>query len=194
MCGYLFWPDEIGVDWADYAHIGAWLEHQAPVLFAGADSGEVRPGRVVAFERSLPVAAALDPDTILAWEMEGAPLGPDHGYPVRLVVPRWYGVASVKWLERIEVLERPFEGYYQKETYVYLQDPLEEDGAPVTTMRVRSVIARPAEGETLPPGTVEIAGTAWSGESEDSEEIDFEVPRVVMKRFRRQKYRCSCGG
>ncbi|HUP19428.1 MAG TPA: sulfite oxidase [Gemmatimonadota bacterium] len=135
------------------------------ILFTGADRGEVEPGRTAAFERSLPVADASDPDTILAWEMNGEPLPPDHGRPVRLVVPRWYGVASVKWLERIEAIETPFEGFYQAEDYIYIGDPVAPDRAPVTTVRVRAVIARPEDGARLPAGSVEVAGTAWSGDA-----------------------------
>lgn len=133
------------------------------ILFVGADRGEVAPGRSEAFERSLPVADALDPDTILAWEMNGGPLPPDHGFPVRVVVPRWYGVASVKWLTRIDAIETPFEGFYQAEDYIYIGDPVEPDRAPVTTMRVRAAIARPADNEVVAAGPIEVAGTAWSG-------------------------------
>lgn len=134
------------------------------ILFTGADRGEVEGGRTIAFERSLPVAVARDPDVLLAWEMNREPLPPDHGHPVRLVVPRWYGVASVKWLERVAALERSFEGYYQGEKYVWIGDAAEPEGAPVTRMRVRAAIARPGDGARLPRAPVEIAGTAWSGE------------------------------
>src|SRR5437764_1124673 len=69
------------------------------------------------FVRSLPLAKALDPDTLLAFRMNGELLEPSHGFPVRLFVPGWYGVASVKWLQRIEVLDRPFQGYFQTKKY-----------------------------------------------------------------------------
>jgi DMSO/TMAO reductase YedYZ molybdopterin-dependent catalytic subunit len=67
---------------------------------------------------------ALDPDTILAHEMNGERLPEDHGHPIRLVVPRWFGMASAKWLRRITVLDRPFEGYFQTEKYVLKSDGL----------------------------------------------------------------------
>ena len=67
-------------------------------VFQGADRGEVSPGRREQFVRSLPLDVARHPDTLLAWQMNGQPLTPEHGYPVRLVVPGWYGMASVKWL------------------------------------------------------------------------------------------------
>lgn len=135
------------------------------ILFTGADRGEVAPGRTAAFERSLPVADARAPDTILAWEMNGAPLPAHHGRPVRVIVPRWYGVASVKWLARIEAIETPFDGFYQAQDYIYIGDPSVPDRAPVTTMRVRSVIARPADDDVVAAGPIEVAGTAWSGDA-----------------------------
>ena len=134
-------------------------------LFVGADRGEVGPGRMVAFERSLPLELARHPDTLLAWEMNGEPLTVEHGAPLRLVVPRWYAVASVKWLTHVRLLERPFEGHFQTEKYVYEREHGTSEKAPVSTMRVRSVIARPADGARIPRGVTEIAGTAWSGDA-----------------------------
>jgi DMSO/TMAO reductase YedYZ molybdopterin-dependent catalytic subunit len=135
--------------------------HGREVLFVGADRGTVESGGVAPFARSLPVEVARHPDTILAWEMNGRPLPVEHGFPVRLIVPRWYAMASVKWLVGVEVLDLPFQGYFQKDDYVYA----DEDGlmAPVRLMRVRSVIATPSEGADVPPGLVDVAGTAWSG-------------------------------
>ncbi|MBA2563993.1 MAG: sulfite oxidase [Gemmatimonadetes bacterium] len=150
------------------APLAALLERVQPspeateVVFTGADSGRVGEGRLVAFERSLPLVVARHEDILLVWEMNGEPLTPDHGAPVRLIVPGWYGVASVKWLERIELTQEPFRGYYQVEKYVYAEAP-ERVTTPVTRMLVRSVIARPLEGERLRAGRVEIAGMAWSG-------------------------------
>lgn len=141
-------------------------ERAAEVLFAGADAGEVSPGRTVRFERSLPLDRALHPDVLLAWEMNGEPLRPRHGYPLRLVVPGWYGVASVKWLSEIRVIDSPFVGHFQTERYVYVGEPGIEDGTPVTSMRVRALILQPEEGEQLAAGVAtEIRGNAWSGEA-----------------------------
>jgi DMSO/TMAO reductase YedYZ molybdopterin-dependent catalytic subunit len=131
------------------------------VLFEGADRGRVDSGEVAPFARSLPVEVARHPDTILAWAMNGRPLSGEHGFPVRLIVPRWYAMASVKWLVGVQALDVPFQGFFQKDDYVYA----DEAGlnAPVRLMRVRSVIAAPSEGADVPAGLVDVAGTAWSG-------------------------------
>ncbi|GBD14784.1 Protein-methionine-sulfoxide reductase catalytic subunit MsrP [bacterium HR25] len=137
----------------------------AEVLFTGADRGE-EAGRREPFARSLPLEVALHPDTLLAWEANGGPLTPEHGFPLRLVVPGWYGMASVKWLERVTALREPFRGYFQSEQYRYLEERGTPEGTPVTRMRVRSLIVRPAEGERLPMRPVEVRGLAWSGYGE----------------------------
>ena len=108
------------------------------------------------FVRSLPVEAARDPDIILATTMNGAPLPAAHGAPLRLVVPRWYGMASVKWLSGIRLLEQPFTGHFQTERYVI-------DGEPVSVVRVRSVITHPAAGDTVRGTRARVRGYAWSG-------------------------------
>lgn len=133
------------------------------IVFAGADRGKVGDGRETAFERSLPAAVARDPDVVLAWAMNGQPLPPSHGRPVRLVVPSWYGMASVKWLVHVRASAEPFRGWFQAERYVYRGRDGRPDGTPLTHKRVRSVIARPADGVSVPAGSVEVAGTAWSG-------------------------------
>lgn len=135
----------------------------AEVVFTGADGGEVGDGREVAFERSLPVAVARDPDVLLAWEMNGEPLSPNHGHPLRVVVPEWYAMASVKWLVRIRASAERFRGWFQADRYVYREQEGRPDGTPLTYKRVRAVIARPADGESLHRGPVEVTGTAWSG-------------------------------
>lgn len=136
------------------------------VLFVGADEGEVEPGRREPFARSLPLAEATEGGAILAWALNGGPLSAEHGHPVRLVVPRWYAVASVKWLVAIEALREPFAGYYQRERYVYVGQEGTPDGTPVTTVRTRAVIGRPADGAEVSGGPVEVAGTAWTGDGD----------------------------
>jgi DMSO/TMAO reductase YedYZ molybdopterin-dependent catalytic subunit len=135
------------------------------VRFRGADGGEVDNRRgTIHFERSLTLDQARESDAILAYAMNGEPLPIQHGYPLRLVVPGWYGVASVKWLTDIEVTDTPFEGYYQTERYVYYWT---RDGRevrePVTLQRVRALITEPAPGQEASPGELVVRGVAWSG-------------------------------
>jgi DMSO/TMAO reductase YedYZ molybdopterin-dependent catalytic subunit len=130
------------------------------IRFAGVDTP---PGEAPPFVRSLPRAAALDPDMLLAYELNGEPLAPEHGWPLRLLVPGWYGVASVKWLGRIEALAEPFTGYFQAARYV-MDIPGAGTRPPLQTMAVKSLITYPRAGATLPPGAQEIRGMAWSGD------------------------------
>ena len=131
------------------------------VAFQGADTGMRDDAEsLVTFERSLPIAAAMDEDTLLALGMNGHPLTPEHGAPVRLVVPKWYGMASVKWLRRIDVRATPFDGYFQRQRYVY-----DAPGGitPVMRMRVKSIITAPTAGASCLADTV-VEGWAWSGD------------------------------
>jgi DMSO/TMAO reductase YedYZ molybdopterin-dependent catalytic subunit len=136
------------------------------VLCEGCDEGtEADHPRPMRFARSLPLAKALDPDTLLATHMNGEPLEPLHGFPLRLFVPGWYGVASVKWLTRIEVLDRPFSGYFQTTKYtVHRQTSRGLETVVVGPMAVKSEIIRPQAGSVLGLGANRIFGVAWAGE------------------------------
>jgi sulfite oxidase len=103
------------------------------------------------FARGLRIDKAYDPDTILAYSMNGEPLPMNHGAPVRLVVPGWIGVASVKWVGRIEVIDQPYDGSYNTQRYVF-ERPGSQERTPVTTFGVKSVIARPQPEAVLAPG------------------------------------------
>jgi DMSO/TMAO reductase YedYZ molybdopterin-dependent catalytic subunit len=142
------------------------LPQAVEVLFEGWDRGtEADHPEPMYFARSLPLAKALQPDTLLAFRMNGEPLEPNHGFPVRLFVPGWYGVASVKWLRRIEVLDRTFHGYFQSKKYVVQRRSAHGDEtAIVRDMVVKSEIIRPAQGAVLGAGTNRIFGIAWAGE------------------------------
>jgi len=141
--------------------------HARDVVFYGRDRG-FDCGIEDNYGRSLSPAQALGDDVLLAWAMNGAPLLPQHGFPLRLVVPGWYGMASVKWLERIEVIDRPFDGHQQVGTYIY-RKKLDEPGVPVTTMRVKSLMVPPgipdwySRRRLVERGKVELFGRAWSG-------------------------------
>jgi DMSO/TMAO reductase YedYZ molybdopterin-dependent catalytic subunit len=137
------------------------------VLFRGLDRG-VEGGEEQNYERSLELADALREEVLLAYDMNGQPLPPQHGFPLRLVVPGWYGMTSVKWLERITVLDRPFEGYQQARGYRLRQTP-EEAGEPVSRMLPRSLMVPPGVPDFmtrerhLPAGPTTVSGRAWSG-------------------------------
>ncbi|MCX7960223.1 MAG: sulfite oxidase [Burkholderiales bacterium] len=137
------------------------------LVFWGADRGVDR-GVEHAFARSLARAHAECEDVIVAWAMNGAPLAPQHGAPLRLVVPGWYGMASVKWLERIEAVDRPFDGVQQAHSYRFRRAP-QESGVPCTRIRVNSLMVPPGipdfytRRRIVSAGRVEIFGRAWSG-------------------------------
>jgi len=114
------------------------------VAFAGADHGEYKGGPDIHFIRSLALAHATDPGAhvLIAWAMNGEPLPLDHGAPLRLLVPGWYGMASVKWLARIEVRTAPYEGQFQTKSYMFEWPDRGRES--VRTMRPRALITTPA--------------------------------------------------
>lgn len=132
------------------------------LVFTGADGGVVAPDGEVSYAFSLPLSEAASPEPILAWEMNGEPLPEEHGAPLRLVVPGGYGMQSVKWLTRIAAIERPFQGHFVRK-YRYFGDPDEPEGAPVSRMKVRSLVLDPEEGVIVAPRPTTISGIAWSG-------------------------------
>jgi DMSO/TMAO reductase YedYZ molybdopterin-dependent catalytic subunit len=137
------------------------------VVFTGADHG-IERGVEQDYQRALPVTEAMAEDVLLAYEMNGAPLPPQHGYPVRLVVPGWYGMTQVKWLRAVTVLAEPFTGYQNAVSYRY-KEHADDPGEPVTRIRPRALMVPPgfpdfmsrtrfvAAGEHL------LVGRAWSG-------------------------------
>ncbi len=141
------------------------------VILVGSDHGEIesapRPGGKIHYARSLPLRKAMD-DVLLVWAMNGADLTPAHGFPVRAIVPGWYGMASVKWLSEIVVTDRPFHGYYQSVDYAYWERSRREPSlVPITELHVKAQIARPGPLETVPRGeSYLIRGSAWTCEAE----------------------------
>ena len=137
------------------------------VVMRGADRGSVEGlAEPVRFERGMTVDDVRASGALLAYAMNGEPVPPRHGHPLRVVVPGWYGMASVKWLTELEVVAEPFDGYFQATRYVY---EIERDGTtvrePVRRQRVRSLITEPADGAEveLAAGEVVVRGVAWSG-------------------------------
>jgi DMSO/TMAO reductase YedYZ molybdopterin-dependent catalytic subunit/rhodanese-related sulfurtransferase len=135
------------------------------IVFRGADRGNVgEAADPIHFERSLPVTGAGDSGSLLAYAMNGEPLPLENGYPLRLIVPGWYAVASVKWLTEIEVIGSLFTGFFQTKRYVY---ETERNGTvacqPVRLQQVRSVITQPSAGLEVTAGDLVVRGVAWSG-------------------------------
>jgi DMSO/TMAO reductase YedYZ molybdopterin-dependent catalytic subunit len=137
------------------------------VLFTGLDRG-VEGGVEQQYERSLALDDARAGDVLLAHTVNGVPLPPQHGFPLRLVVPGWYGMTSVKWLGRITVLAEPFEGYQQMRAYRFRADD-DDPGLPVTRIDPRALMAPPGipdfltRRRHLEAGRVTLNGRAWSG-------------------------------
>lgn len=134
------------------------------ILFEGADEGIPEHGHVKqTYQRSLPIDVAFHPDTILAYEMNGEKIPFEHGAPVRLIVPGWYGMASVKWVRKITALRTNFAGYFQ--TYKYVAKYPDGRSRFVTRMKLKSMITYPAIGKISASETIQLKGFAWSGES-----------------------------
>jgi len=135
------------------------------IILEGADGGKLEdpkaPRSELKFARSIPLEKAKD--VLLAFQMNDADLPPEHGFPLRAIVPGWYAVASIKWLTRIVVIDRPFGGYYQTLDYAFWK---EQELVPLSEMQTKAQIAQPRNGETVPANSsVRVHGAAWtSGE------------------------------
>jgi len=142
----------------------------AEVLFTGLDRG-VEGGEEQAYARSLSLEEALRGEVLLAYAVNGSDLPPQHGFPLRLVVPGWYGMTSVKWLARVTVLDTPFDGYQMQQAY-RLRHEEGDEGEPLSRMQVRSLMVPPGIPEFLSrsrvveAGACVVRGRAWSGEAE----------------------------
>jgi DMSO/TMAO reductase YedYZ molybdopterin-dependent catalytic subunit len=153
-------------------------ERAAEVLFTGLDRG-VDGGVEQLYERSLTLDEVRGGDALLAYEVNGVPLPPQHGSPLRLVVPGWYGMTSVKWLSQVTVREEPFDGYQMREAYRVRYEE-EEPGEPITTIAPRSLMVPPgipefrSRARLVESGRCEIVGRAWSGGAEISG-VDFSA-------------------
>ncbi len=143
------------------------LDNAVEVVFTGLDRG-VQHGIEQQYERSLTLAEASREDVFLAYAVNGQPLPPQHGFPLRLVVPGWYGMTHVKWLRSITVVDRPFRGYQQEPAY-HVTSTEDELGEPVTRILPRSLMVPPgipdflSRTRQLGLGTWILEGRAWSG-------------------------------
>jgi DMSO/TMAO reductase YedYZ molybdopterin-dependent catalytic subunit len=136
------------------------------ILFTGADHG-IQGDVEQDYQRSLSIEEAMREEVLLAYAINGQPLPPQHGSPVRLLVPGWYGMTSVKWLRTIEAIPEPFEGF-QMDAY-RIRDQADDAGVPVTYLRPRALMIPPgfpeflARRRHLDAGPTEVRGRAWSG-------------------------------
>lgn len=157
-----------GVRFRDVLQKAGLKDSAKEILLAGSDSPL---GSMPKFQRTVTVKKALDPDTLLAYDMNGAPLPDDHGFPLRLIAAGWAGDSWVKWLQHVEVLDHEFDGFWMKTAYRHPAHPVAPGTAvdasqmiPVTDLNVKSVIATPVAG-WVKPGRVRISGAAWSNSS-----------------------------
>jgi len=161
-----------GVPLAALLERAGMKEDACEIVLEGSDRGTPKeppvPPVPISYARSLPREKAIQPEVLIAYKMNGRDLRPDHGYPVRAIVPGHYGMASVKWLTRIHAVREPFPGYWQTSDYAYW-DYL--DGKPIRralgAIKLKSEIARPRVYETLAANQVcTVFGAAWAGETD----------------------------
>ena len=150
------------------------------VLFDGAD---VPLGTMPDFQRSIPVKKALDANTLLAYEMNGETLPVKHGFPLRVVAPGWASDSWTKWLTSIRVLDKEHDGFWMKSAYRHPGKPVAPGSAvppdqmqPVTSLRVKSVIAAPLDGaQALLGRPLTMRGVAWSGDAGPVTAVDVSI-------------------
>lgn len=159
----------------------AGIKNQATeILFDGADQPL---GTMQDFRRTIPAKKALDPDTLLAYEMNGESIPMKHGFPLRLVAPGWASDSWMKWVTEITVLDKEFDGFWMKNAYRRPDHPVApmtaltpEQMQPVTSLRVKSVISAPVEGQRVAVGqAIAIRGVAWSGDAGPVASVEVSV-------------------
>jgi len=160
-----------GVSLIDVLNRAGIRQGAVDVVLEGSDRGEIasepRTPGAIQYARSLPIAKARQQNVVLAHRMRNADLPANHGFPVRAIVPGWYGMASVKWLTRIIVTDRPYNGFFQSLDYsIYERRQGLVTVTPITEMQVKSLIVSPTPMQRIAPDTaVRVHGVAWSGEA-----------------------------
>jgi len=154
------------------ADVLARARAKASARYVLLDGADVPIGTMPDFVRQVPIEKAVNPDTLLAYQMNGAPLPVPNGFPLRAIVPGWEGAYAVKWLTRIRVLDREDDSFWIKTAYRYPKKRIApgstvapEDMAPVAGLFVKSLITAPLDGAKLTTGTLTVKGFAWSGEA-----------------------------
>jgi sulfite oxidase len=168
-----------GVALGDVLALARPLAEAAHVGFGGADvCPEATPAQP--FGGSIPLDKACRPEVMLAWGMNGEPLSPVHGAPLRVVVPGYIGARSVKWLERIELRSTPWDGYFQHVAYRLLPEdgtPGPGAGMPLGLAALNADVLSPADGDSVPAGPVEIRGYAFAGGERHVARVDVSLDR-----------------
>ncbi|HEY6894994.1 MAG TPA: molybdopterin-dependent oxidoreductase, partial [Rhodanobacteraceae bacterium] len=137
------------------------------VLFTGADRG-IEGGVEQSYQRSVPVDVAVADRALLAYDLNGGALPPQHGFPLRLVMPGWYGMTNVKWLTGITLIDEPFSGYQHSHAY-RLREHEDDEGTPLSRMATRALMVPPGMPDfytrvrTVTEGLCTLYGRAWSG-------------------------------
>lgn len=159
-----------GVPLSEILEMAGLSDNAAELVITGLDWG-IQGNEVQPYQRSLTIDEACRENVLIAYEMNGQPLTPQHGYPLRLVVPDWYGMASVKWLAAIEAVAEPFEGYQMTGSYRYAKSQ-DDPGDPVTLMRPRALMVPPGIPEfasrlrVIDAGPETLSGRAWTARAE----------------------------
>jgi len=147
-------------DLLEKAGVKAGARH---VAFKGMD---VIPAGAQAFVRSIPIAKAIEPSTLVALKMNGAPLSVEHGFPARALVPGWIGSCSIKWLSEIRVLRDEFDGFYMQSAYRLFNSAGKREA--ITSLQVKSIITSPEDGANISARNhdpIRVQGAAWAGEN-----------------------------
>jgi len=166
------------------ARFGDWKENAVEILFTGRDKG-IQHGEVQQYQRSLTIEEINETDAILAYEMNGQKLPRQHGFPLRLIVPGYYGMSSVKWLEKIEILKSKFQGLQMTNSYK-VRKMKDEPGIPCNWITVRSLIVPPGipdwfnRNRFVEEGKVLLEGRAWAGLNQ-IESVKVEIDGVSFK-------------
>ena len=157
-------------------------DRASEIVFEGADRGPHRTSNGdVSFARSIPFERALTGDVLLAWEMNGRPIPPKHGAPLRVIVPGFYAVSSVKWVRKIEVLDRPFTGPFQANDYRMLGLAGPENGKSVQELGVSALILSPVADTVVAGPSVPVSGVAWGGRG-GIDAVEFRLSGQSWKR------------
>jgi sulfite oxidase len=166
-----------GVALADVLALAQPAPDAAHIGFEGADlCSEIEPPE--RFGGSIPLDKACRPEVLLAWSMNGEPLAPVHGAPLRVVVPGYIGARSVKWLDRIEVRAAPWPGYFQHVAYRLLPEdaePAPGAGIPLGLVALNADVLSPVDGETVAAGPAEVRGYAFAGGERHVARVDISI-------------------